>query len=211
MKGIVRFMISFSIIFMLFSSVVPASASENEEPATAYTPESDGQEEVYSYTIEGVEYISIVPLTDGHLDELTKMNLEQEEKVKKEKKVKETPLDDLFTPYVVVTDGGGAAITYGPYYKTHSNMEFRYFAGAVVTYATRRIPYSRVAYERMASLLGFNLGFAASEFITPTHTGSWQYKVYESGRYRIYNTLVHYKYGNFTSPYKVYTYPVGWE
>lgn len=94
----------------------------------------------------------------------------------------------------------------GPYYKTHSNVVARALISAVSGWISGKIPKVPPVASKAVTIGTF----IASEYAAPVYTGTWTYKAYDKilKKDRIYVTLVHYKYGNYTSPIKVQSYPV---
>lgn len=114
--------------------------------------------------------------------------------------------DPVSTNVYVPSSPYSGTITIGPYNRTYSNMKTRLAVSALSWILSERLKLNKL---RSGSLAAGTFG--ATEFvIKPTHVGTWRYKAYDPNvkRYREFATVVHYKYGSFTSPYKVQTYPM---
>lgn len=110
----------------------------------------------------------------------------------------------------VVQPPGGSQIVEGPYKVTYDNGRTRLIISLATGYVSSKLKIA----SGIANFLvtgAITLGtFEITEFIGDTYVGLWNYRAYDSSqkRYRIYSTVVHYKYGDYTSPKAVQTYPI---
>ncbi|MFF2878154.1 RHS repeat domain-containing protein [Gottfriedia sp. NPDC057991] len=106
----------------------------------------------------------------------------------------------------VSTGGGSSQIIDGPFKKTYSNLDVRIIIALLSDYITSKIP-KVVPYVGKAVAVA---AFWLSEKATTTYVRFWTYKAYDNyeKRYRIYVTVVRYKYSNYSGPFNVSTRPV---
>lgn len=177
--------------------------TEIEEPISL-------SEEEFTYEYNGVVINHPVSMNDQELMEFYEMISNPTDYLSFNSLTPSTYGNQLLTPFAVQLPPGGAQITSGPFYKTYSNLTERVAVGVIANWAGGKLKISK---ERAKKLAQWGLTFGAiagSEIISPTYVGVWNYEAYDSsqGRYRIYTTLVHYRWGNYTSPMKVQTYPL---
>lgn len=152
--------------------------------------------ELFEYNLNGIPFSSPEPLTDQHIQKLYSL-------INPTLKNKEnSPIQ-----YGPANPGDSGIIIDGPFYKTYSNKDVRFVVSAVSWLIAERFGLSKVASGALAGGT-----FWASEMIGPTYVGTWSYKAWDdrANKYRLYVTVVHYKYGNYTSPIRVSSRPVGW-
>lgn len=114
------------------------------------------------------------------------------------------------TTNAIVQPPGGSQIVDGPYKITFTNEGARALIAAVTFYVGNKLKIASNIAKWLVSGALSKVSYDASEALPPTYVGTWKYKAYDTyqGRYRIYSTVVHYKYGNYTSPIAVQSYPM---
>lgn len=185
----------------LLSAPVSAEKKNNLKENNTETPVQNVTE--YNYEYRGIEFIHPTPLSDEQLKDLYEMVINPSAHLNTLSP--NSPGNKLITPYAVQLPPGGSAITSGPYYRTYSNMETR----AAITALTFWVGSALSISTAVAASLTAGT-FAATEFIVPTYVGTWNYNAYDSyqKRYRLYSTVVRYKYGNYTTPTRVQVQPI---
>lgn len=195
-------LISFASILAVSSIASPSLA---ETQSYQQPEESINEENVQEY--EGVTFYSSEVLSKEHMLSIIKMSESSTQAIPKNDAIKKSVVSDPGPSRVYVpSDPYSGTITVGPYKRTYSNMETRLAISALSWILSERLKLSSF---RSAAIAGGT--FVTTEFIiTPKHVGTWRYKAYDPNvkRYREFATVVHYKYGSFTSPYKVQTYPM---
>lgn len=170
----------------------------------------------YTYEYEGVLFSYPTELSQSQLEQMYEVTMDPEEYAissptfNSSPLLKSTKINVGVTPNVVVLPPGGAQVTSGPFYRTYSNMESRLLITAATTFVGGVLSITASTAKWLVTGALSAGTFGATEIIGPTYVGAWNYKAYDStqGRYRTYSTVVHYKYGNYTSPIKVQTYPL---
>lgn len=154
---------------------------------------------------EGVTFHSSENLSEEHMSMILEMSKGPSLSVSKNQSLSTSvALDPGPGDVVVPQDPYSGTITVGPYYRTYQNMEVRAAVSALAWILSERLKLSTFRSGVMAGG-----AFGATEFlITPQHVGTWRYKAWNPNvrRYEEFSTVVNFRYGNFTSPYKVQTY-----
>lgn len=178
--------------------------------------------QVYSYEYEGVIFSFATPVDETQLENTFDMVSDPTDYL-----VTENPGDASFssslykgsvfnkiksgpTTNVVVQPPGGSQIIDGPYKITFTNEDARRLIAAVSFYVGNKLKIASTIAQWLVSGALAKVAYDSSEALPPTYVGTWKYKAYDTyqGRYRTYSTVVHYKYGNYTSPIAVQSYPM---
>jgi len=114
------------------------------------------------------------------------------------------------TTNVVAPPSGGSQIIDGPYKITYTNRKTREVIAGVSFFVGMKLKIASTVARWLVSGALSKAAFEGSEFLGPTYVGTWKYRAYDNyqNRYRTYSTVVHYKYGNYTSPIAVQSYPM---
>jgi len=183
-----------------------AATQTNIQPQT-YQQEGQLIDEEVVQEFEGITFYSSENLSEEHMSSILEMSKNPALSVPKNQSITSSVAPDPGPNDVYVPSSPySGTITIGPYNRTYSNMETRLAVSALSWILSERL---KLSMFRSGALAGGTFG--ATEFIiTPKHVGTWRYKAYDPNvkRYREFATVVHYRYGSFTSPYKVQTYPM---
>lgn len=190
---------------LAFSSITsPALATSTISEEQPYK-QATKEDVVQKY--EGVSFYSSEPLSEDHMEMILDMSEQKKSVAYKGQNIEGSiSPDSISTNVYVPTSPYSGTITIGPYYRTYSNIEARAAIAALSWILTERLKLTKF---RSAVLAGASFG-ASESLVPPTHVGTWRYKAYDPNvkRYREFATVVHFKYGSFTSPTKVQTYPM---
>lgn len=196
---------------MFSSSMVSAEGqSQNQIHNDGSEDSVSLPESEFTYEYNGVVINHPVSMSDQELVSFYEMISNPTDYLNSSSLTPSTLGNQLLTPFAVQLPPGGAQITSGPFYNTYSNLTERVAVGVIAHWAGGKLKIPKEVAQRLAQW-GLTFGaIAGSEIISPTYVGVWNYRAYDSyqGRYRIYTTLVHYRWGNYTSPMKVQTYPL---
>lgn len=205
---------------LVSSSLLSAPVHADKETQVKVKKETTSlAQETYTYTYEGVEFEHPTPLSDQELKAMYMMITNPEVYLETAGSLKPSLGKPVIGSYAVVLPPGGAQITSGPFYKTFSNIETRMIISALSYYVGSSLKIGATIANKLATRMVTEkrvdgtlavISFFAGERIAPTHVGTWNYRAYDSsqGRYRTYSTLVHYRYGSYTSPISVQTQPL---
>lgn len=197
-----RLLISLASVLAVSSLASPSLA----ETQSYQQPEESVSEEIVQ-EYEGVTFYSSEDLSEEHMLSILKMSKSPSLPVPKNDAIKTALAPDPGPNEVYVpSDPYSGTITVGPYNRTYSNIETRAAVTALSWILAEKLKLSKFRSGVLAAGT-----FGATEFvITPKHVGTWRYKAYDPNvkRYREFATVVHYRYGSFTSPYRVQTYPM---
>ncbi|MBM6616950.1 hypothetical protein [Bacillus suaedaesalsae] len=172
-------------------------------PHDAFASTSETTEFTYYYN--GVKFVSDKELTEEMIQDLYNQAVSPSASSITSKSLSNT-IDE--PGYVIPNEGGSRMLT-DKIYRTYDNTDVEIAAGIIAALLLKKAPakFSQSRYEAFitvpmtAWLLSFN----------DTYVGSWQTESYNSYN-RLYeqkNTIVHYRYGNYTSPMEVQYYSVG--
>ncbi|MDG4656909.1 hypothetical protein P6P90_09450 [Ectobacillus antri] len=189
-----------------------AFAFQNDESSIPQTSkvasvkQKEQEKKEYSYVYNGIPISSSEPLSEDHLKFLYSTLSPNNSPVVNQVSNPLLNKANGISAYVVVNPGDGGQVVDPPRYTTFSNLETRILISAAAQWVTSKIP-------RIPGAISWAIAsatFWAGEIAAPNYISTWTYRAYDSynGRYRIYGTLVRYKYGNYTSPVSVQTRPL---
>lgn len=214
-------LLSCALVSSAILSASPVSAAEkvkNFPIKNSQKSFSEGEvlPEAHTYEYEGILFSYPTELNQSQLEQMYDVVMDPEEyavstpEFSSGSAFNSSLLSKSIKTNAVVLPPGGAEITSGPFYRTYSNIEARVLITAATTFVGGSLKIATTTAKWLVTGALSAGSFGATEIIGPTYVGAWNYKAYDStqGRYRTYSTVVHYKYGNYTSPIKVQTYPL---
>lgn len=214
-------MLSVALLSSTILTVSPTEAAAKvKKPSLETSQESLAETEIpstsFTYEYEGITFSYPTELDENQLQDMYEVIMDPTEYVSTEYSVNApykgsmvSKIDDGPSRAVVLPPGG-AQVTTGPYYITYTNRDARAVITAASAFVGGKLKIASATAKWLVTGALTKGTFDLTEFIGPTYVGTWNYKAYDSyqGRYRTYSTVVHYKYGNYTSPKTVQTYPL---
>ncbi|MFZ3588395.1 hypothetical protein ACOI1C_03765 [Bacillus sp. DJP31] len=160
---------------------------------------------IYKYVYNGLEMISDTELTEKMIQGLYNQAVFPSS-VKSSYATSAAIGGPNFVP---VTEPGSRMLT-ERIVRTNSNKDIEIVAGIIAAALWKKAPakFSQSKYEHWASVPMTSWLLS----VPTTYTGTWQTEAWNdyNDLYEIKNTLVHYKYSNFTTPVQVQYWTAGW-
>ncbi|RHW40329.1 hypothetical protein D1B31_12310 [Neobacillus notoginsengisoli] len=180
--------------------VSPVFAEQNFEALDSDIDEitNEFQEPNFIYHYNGIEFSGNEALTDRELSELYNNLMRDSTEIREEDEIS-----------LLGNDPGSSFVrVISPMYKTYSNRDVKYAAEIITIYLVSKAPSPIRTTALGTWILTKMSGWV--NLITPSYVGAWTSSSYDNytGQRRYYETLVHYKYSNYTTPLSVQYYDV---
>lgn len=214
-------MLSVALLSSTILTVSPTEAAAKvKKPSVENSQENLADTEVpstsFTYEYEGITFSYPTELNEDQLKDMYEVIMNPTDYALSESSVNVPYKSSMVSKIddgpsrAVVLPPGGAQVTSGPYYATYTNRDARVVITAASAFVGGKLKIAAATAKWLVTGALTAGTFEVTEFIGPTYVGTWNYKAYDSyqGRYRTYSTVVHYKYGNYTSPKRVQTYPL---